>query len=113
MLTEFKLLEEIKGVGAQIMHLSTEIGRATRELSGLNRSASKADISSNRNATSMFWLTFALVFVGIVQILVTAVPMLLTDKDRAERSACFKTVLTTDDIDLNYKNCLRSKGLQE
>ena len=68
MLTEFKLLEEVKNVAAQVMHLSHAVEESNSHLKILNANIKSASDSSDRNARAMTYLTFALVFVGVVQV---------------------------------------------
>lgn len=92
MLTEFKMLDEIKT---------------------LNMSIKGASDSSDRNAKAMKYLTLALVFLGFVQVLVAGLSYWSGKSVIETKRDCFKSVLNTSDIDLNYKACLRNNGLSD
>lgn len=113
MLTEFKMLEEIKAVGTQIIYLSKSVENANLQLKDLNVGIRNATSSSDRHARAMKWLTAGLVILGLAP-LVAAYVQYRSDQSVIEgRKSCYQTVLQTSNIDLNYKNCLRSKGLME
>ena len=90
MMTEFKQLEELKT---------------------LNSSLIKASITSDRNSLAMNYLTGALVFLGIAQVVIAYLNYHNEQKNIESIKQCFQSVLQTSDIDLNYKNCLRNHGL--
>jgi len=92
MITEFKMLDEVKT---------------------LNASIKEASESSDKNSKAMKCLTGALVFLGIVQVAVAGLSY-WTDKSIIEtKKNCYKNVLQASDIELNYKSCLHSNGLSE
>lgn len=92
MITEFKMLDEVKTLNASI--------KASAE-------------SSDRNSVAMKYLTGALVFLGVVQVIVAGLSY------RADRSIietkknCYKSVLQTSNVELNYRSCLHNNGLSE
>ena len=90
MITEFKQLEELKT---------------------LNGGIKEASIASNKNSLAMKYLTGALVFLGIAQVVVAYLNYHSEQKITGVRKRCYQNVLQTSDIDLNYKSCLRSYGL--
>ncbi len=72
MLTEFKLLEEIKNAATQMMYLSKSVEDSGNHLKTLNANIKIASDSSVNNARAMTNLTRALVFLGFVQVIVAA-----------------------------------------
>lgn len=90
--TEFKMLDEVRALNA-----------------GLKETA----VSSNRNSRAMNWLTGALVLLAFVQVFVTWLNFQADQSVIRAKGNCYRSVLQTSDIDLNYQSCLRSKGLSE
>lgn len=111
MLTEFKLLEEIKGIAQQIIYLSKSVDNASKELDVLNSNIRQASISSDKNSKAMKYLTCALVFLGLAQFAIAYFNYRSEQKTIEIRKQCYQNVLQTSDIDLNYKSCLRGHGL--
>ena len=111
MITEFKLLEEIKGVSKQVIYLSKSVEDSSKELSALNSNIKQASTSSDKNSLAMKYLTGALVFLGFVQCAITYFNYRSEQKTIDIRKQCYQNVLQTSDIDLNYKSCLRDNGL--
>lgn len=109
----FKTTQEISAVGQQVMHLSTSVDKANEELGSLAKNLRAASESSDKHSNAMKLLTFALVFLGLVQVIVAGLSYWDHNREVEARKNCFKSVLQTSDIDLNYKNCLRDNGLTE
>jgi len=91
-MTEFKMLDEVKTLNA-----------------GLKAAA----VSSNKNSRAMNWLTGTLVFLALAQVLVAWLNYQADQSVTKAKESCYRSVLQTSDIDLNYKSCLRSKGLSD
>src|SRR3989338_9869145 len=106
MVTEFKLLEEIKW-------LSGSVASANLQLKDLNGGIRNATQSSDRHSTAMKWLTGGLVILGLAPLIATYVQYRADQFIIEGRKSCYQAVLQTSDIDLNYKSCLRSNGLLE
>lgn len=92
MITEFKMLEEIKT---------------------LNTSIKGAAESSDGNSRAMKYLTGALVFLGLIQVVVAGLGYWADQAVIGAKKNCYKSVLQTSDINLNYKSCLRNNGLSD
>lgn len=92
MITEFKMLEEIKT---------------------LNTSIKGAAESSDRSSRAMKYLTAALVFLGFAQVVVAGLGYWADKSIMEAKRNCYKSVLQTSDINLNYRSCLRSYGLSD
>lgn len=91
-LIEFKMLDEVKT---------------------LNASIKGAAESSDRNSTAMKYLTGALVFLGLAQVIVASLSYWKDQSVITVKENCYKSVLQTSDIDLSYKSCLRHHGLSD
>jgi hypothetical protein len=113
MLSEIEFLKEIRGVGSQLTQLSVSLHKTTLILRELNSTIQSGIASSNKSATAMFALTFALGAFAAAQVVVAYLSYTSDQGIIEAKSSCYKSVLTTSDIDLNYKSCLRSKGLSD
>lgn len=111
MITEFKMLEEVKGVGTQIMYLSKSVEDSSNHLKTLNSNIREAAESSGRNSRAMKYLTCALVFLGLAQLVVVGLNYWVDQSVVVAKKNCYKNALQTSDVVLNYKSCLRSIGL--
>lgn len=113
MLTEFKLLDEVKNVATQVIYLSKSVENSSDQLKLLNKNIKEAADSSDKSSRAMKYLTYALVFLGLAQVIVAGLNY-STEKNIIEtKKNCYENVLQTSNIDLNYKSCLRSKGLSD
>jgi len=83
------------------------------EVKTLNAGLKETAVSSNRNSRAMNWLTGALVFLALVQVVVVWLNYRADQSIIKAKESCYRSVLQTSDIDLNYKSCLRSKGLSD
>lgn len=111
MISEFKILEEIKNVATQIIYLSKSLESSAEQLKSLNINIKNASKASDRNSKIMVYLTYALVFLGFAQMIVAGLNMWTEKSITKLKKQCYQNVLQTSDIDLNYKNCLRNEGL--
>ena len=113
MVTEFKMLDEVKAIGTQIMCLSKAVEDSSGHLKVLNTNIKDASISSNRNSRAMKYITWALVFLGFAQVVVVGMNYWIERSVIDAKKKCYQNVLQTSDIDLNYKSCLRNNGLSD
>lgn len=113
MLTEFKMLEEVKAVGTQVMYLAKSVEDSSNHLRVLNANIQKASESSNKSSVAMKYLTFALVFLGFAQVVVAGLGYWNEQSVVVAKRECYLAVLQTSDISLNYQSCLRNKGLSD
>jgi len=111
MVTEFKMLEEVRGVGMQIIYLSKSVGDSSNQLKLLNANIKEASVASDKSSRAMKYLTWALVFLGLAQVIVAGLNYLAQQSIVKIKKQCYQSVLQTSNIDLNYKSCLRNNGL--
>lgn len=113
MLTEFKLLEEIKGVGQKIDHLTESLKNANLQFKDLNVGIRSSSKSANKSSYAMMFLTAALVLFAFAQVAVAWLGYKADQKIIEIKRNCYRQVLQTSNIDLNYKSCLRDNGLSD
>ncbi len=92
---------------------STHVGYLKDKVEQLNKNLEESSKSSDRNSRAMKYLTGALVFLGIVQVLVAWLSYSADRSIIGTKKNCYKTALQTSDIELNYRSCLHSNGLSE
>ncbi|MFA6601621.1 MAG: hypothetical protein WCT02_02045 [Candidatus Paceibacterota bacterium] len=109
----FKSAQEISSVSQHVMRLSGSVDKSNEHLTVLNTNLKQAATSSDKHSNAMKYLTFGLVFLGLAQVAVAYLSYHAQNSEIDMRKNCFKSVLNTSNIDLNYKNCLRNNGLKE
>jgi hypothetical protein len=113
MLTEFKLLDEVKNAAAQVMHLSHSLESSNLQLKDLNAAVRDSTSSANKTSSAMMWLTGALAIFALAQVGVAWMSYSSNEQIMNIRRTCYQSVLQTSDIDLNYRSCLRDHGLSD
>ncbi|MDB4983831.1 MAG: hypothetical protein JWM20_10 [Patescibacteria group bacterium] len=113
MITEFKTLEEIKGVATQVIYLAKSVEDANIQLKDLNVAIRKSSDGANKSTRAMMFLTAALVLFALAQVIVAWLSYQTNENMLKVKRNCYQNVLQTSNIDLNYKSCLRNNGLSE
>ena len=92
---------------------STHIGYLENKVDQLNKNLEESAKSSDRNSKAMNYLTLALVLLGIVQFLFAWLSYSANQSIIETKKNCYKTVLRSSNIELNYRSCLHNNGLSE
>lgn len=83
------------------------------QIKNLNTGINSYSNSSNKAAAAMIFLTVGLLVLAFAQSYVAYLSYISNRDLMRTREDCYKSVLQTSDIDLNYRNCLRNHGLSD
>lgn len=106
-------VKSAQGVRRSIDGFTKVADRISNQLESLNKNITE----HSRNTTIHGWViavfTLVLVAVGVTQAAIATQSSFVERSAQEARKTCFRTALQTSDIDVAFKNCLRSNGLAE